>query len=173
MSTAGHFITMLGVAAFYLMLLDSKLEKKLTTLIISLISRLNKRINYYIFKQIFLRTESKKIKGYQLIIMAAVLYDYLVATGTIGYTSVASFIKFLIIFLLFTLLIATITLIERKILALTQRRVGPNYIGYKGRLQFIADALKLLAKHIVLISKANRLILIITPSIFLLVIYMF
>lgn len=76
-------------------------------------------------------------------------------------------------FLIFTLLIATVTLIERKILALTQRRVGPNYIGYKGRLQFIADALKLLAKHITLISKTNRLILICTPALFLLIIYMF
>lgn len=87
--------------------------------------------------------------------------------------SVVTFLKFLVLFLIFTLLIATVTLIERKILALTQRRVGPNYIGYKGRLQFIADALKLLAKHITLISKTNRLILICTPALFLLIIYMF
>lgn len=71
------------------------------------------------------------------------------------------------------MLIATVTLIERKVLALTQRRVGPNYIGYKGRLQFIADALKLLAKHIVLVTKVNRLVLVLVPSIFLLLIYLF
>ena len=62
----------------------------------------------------------------------------------------------ILIFLLLTLIIATITLMERKILSLVQRRVGPNYVGYKGRLQFIADALKLLVKHIVIINKVNK-----------------
>jgi NADH:ubiquinone oxidoreductase subunit H len=38
--------------------------------------------------------------------------------------------------LLITLVIASLTLTERKILSLIQRRVGPNYIGYKGRFQF-------------------------------------
>ena len=66
------------------------------------------------------------------------------------------FILNLILFSLLTIIIAVITLIERKILALIQRRVGPNYIGYKGRLQFIADALKLLMKHIVILTKLNK-----------------
>lgn len=44
------------------------------------------------------------------------------------------FLTNIVIFLLLTLIIATITLMERKILSLVQRRVGPNYIGYRGRL---------------------------------------
>ena len=46
----------------------------------------------------------------------------------------------IIFMLIATLIIATITLTERKVLALVQRRVGPNFVGYKGRLQYLADA---------------------------------
>jgi heme/copper-type cytochrome/quinol oxidase subunit 1 len=64
MATAGHFITMLGVLAFYLMLLDSKLEKKVTVVLTALISRLNKRILYYISKLIWISLETKKVRAY-------------------------------------------------------------------------------------------------------------
>ena len=83
------------------------------------------------------------------------------------------FIANLIIFLLLTLIIATITLIERKVLALVQRRVGPNYIGYRGRLQFIADALKLLLKHIIVMPKTNRLLFLLIPALILVICYLF
>jgi len=83
------------------------------------------------------------------------------------------FISNVIIFLLLTLIIATITLMERKILSLVQRRVGPNYIGYKGRLQFIADALKLLVKHIVIINKVNKLLFLLLPASILIICYLF
>lgn len=86
---------------------------------------------------------------------------------------VASFIKLLICFLVFTIVIATVTLIERKILSLVQRRVGPQYIGYKGRLQFIADALKLLFKHILIINRVTRLTILLIPCLILIVSYLF
>lgn len=38
------------------------------------------------------------------------------------------------------------TTCERKVLALVQRRVGPRVMGVQGRLQYIADSLKLLTK---------------------------
>lgn len=79
----------------------------------------------------------------------------------------------IIVFLLLTMIIASITLMERKILSLVQRRVGPNYIGYRGRLQFIADALKLLVKHIVIINKINKVLFLILPSSILVVCYLF
>lgn len=83
------------------------------------------------------------------------------------------FLTNIVIFLLLTLIIATITLMERKILSLVQRRVGPNYIGYRGRLQFIADALKLLVKHIVIINKVNKLLFLILPATVLIMCYLF
>jgi len=79
----------------------------------------------------------------------------------------------IVIFLLLTLIIATITLMERKILSLVQRRVGPNYIGYRGRLQFIADALKLLVKHIVIINKVNKFLFLLLPATVLIMCYLF
>lgn len=42
--------------------------------------------------------------------------------------------------------IMVFTTCERKILALLQRRVGPRIIGVRGRLQYIADSVKLLTK---------------------------
>lgn len=86
---------------------------------------------------------------------------------------IIAFIKLLICFLIFTIVIATVTLIERKILSLVQRRVGPQYIGYKGRLQFIADALKLLLKHILIISKTTRLTILTIPCLILITAYLF
>jgi len=79
----------------------------------------------------------------------------------------------IILFLILTIIIAVITLIERKVLALVQRRVGPNYIGYKGRLQFIADALKLLLKHIYIITKINKFFFIVFPCLVLIMCYLF
>jgi len=76
-------------------------------------------------------------------------------------------------FLNLTIIIATITLIERKILALIQRRVGPNYIGYKGRLQFIADALKLLSKQIQILNFLNKNLFILIPCLILIICYLF
>ena len=79
----------------------------------------------------------------------------------------------IVLFLILTIIIAVITLIERKILSIIQRRVGPNYIGYKGRLQFIADALKLLLKHILIISKINKFLFLIYPALVLIMCYLF
>jgi hypothetical protein len=50
MSTVGHFVTMLGVTYFFFLLFESKLEKKATILLASLIARFNKRANYYLGK---------------------------------------------------------------------------------------------------------------------------
>lgn len=79
----------------------------------------------------------------------------------------------IVIFLCLTLIIATITLIERKVMSLVQRRVGPNYVGHKGRLQFIADAVKLLVKHIVIVNNTNKFLFMLIPSLILIMCYLF
>ena len=71
----------------------------------------------------------------------------------------------IIFMLIITLVIASLTLLERKILSLVQRRVGPNFVGYKGRLQYIADALKLFLKGIVIPTGTNSFFFIFLPSI--------
>ncbi len=79
----------------------------------------------------------------------------------------------IILMLLITLVIAALTLIERKFLSLCQRRVGPNYVGYKGRLQYIADALKLFIKGILIPYESNRFWYVLIPSSALAICYSF
>lgn len=89
------------------------------------------------------------------------------------FINLSSLLCNIIIFLCLTLIIATITLIERKVMSLVQRRVGPNYVGYKGRLQFIADAVKLLTKHIIVVNNVNKLLFMLIPSLILIMCYLF
>jgi len=70
----------------------------------------------------------------------------------------------IVLMLVATLLIASITLFERKLLALLQRRVGPAFVGYKGRLQYLADALKLLMKNTVIPHEANSFWFVFAPA---------
>ena len=70
----------------------------------------------------------------------------------------------IIAMLLITLVIASLTVIERKVLAIVQRRVGPFYVGYRGRLQYIADALKLFIKGIIVPDEANKFWFVAMPA---------
>jgi len=74
--------------------------------------------------------------------------------GVLGYLVIL--VYNVICMLLVTLIIASLTLIERKALSLIQRRVGPNFVGYRGRLQYLADAIKLFVKGIVVPYEANK-----------------
>lgn len=75
--------------------------------------------------------------------------------------------------LILTLVIASITLVERKTLALVQRRVGPSQTAFRGRLQYIADALKLLNKTIFVVRGANRVSFVMLPAFALVSAYLF
>ena len=79
----------------------------------------------------------------------------------------------IILMLVITLVIAALTLLERKILSLVQRRVGPLYVGYRGRLQYIADALKLLIKGIIIPDESNKFFFVAIPSVVAAVCYSF
>jgi NADH:ubiquinone oxidoreductase subunit 1 (chain H) len=78
-----------------------------------------------------------------------------------------------VLMLVLTLIIAAMTLIERKILSLMQRRVGPQFVGYKGRLQYIADALKLFIKGSLVPDEANKFWFITIPSVVIAICYSF
>ena len=82
-------------------------------------------------------------------------------------------ISYIIIFILKVLvrllpilvMIAYLTLIERKVISSIQRRKGPNVVGFFGLLQPFADALKLIIKETILPSIANRFIFLVAPII--------
>lgn len=75
--------------------------------------------------------------------------------------------------LVLTLIIAAMTLIERKILSLMQRRVGPQFVGYKGRLQYIADALKLFLKGSLIPEESNKFFFVTMPALVATICYSF
>ena len=73
-----------------------------------------------------------------------------------NYNTVVFEIINVILLIDFILIGGVLPLVERKYLALIQRRVGPKYVGYKGRLQFIADAIKVFFKDYFYLFKISK-----------------
>jgi len=63
------------------------------------------------------------------------------------------------------MVVAFITIAERKTMASMQRRIGPNFVGVMGLGQAFADALKLILKEYVLPTQANFLLFFLGPII--------
>lgn len=87
------------------------------------------------------------------------LFALFTNTFYLGFT----FVVVILLSLIITFTIALLTLVERKVLSIVQRRVGPNQTGFRGRLQFIADALKLLLKGINIPDLTNKKLFVFVP----------
>lgn len=74
-----------------------------------------------------------------------------------------SILENLILMLPALLVVAYVTVAERKTMASMQRRLGPNAVGYYGLLQAFADALKLILKEYVAPTQANLILFFLGP----------
>lgn len=74
-------------------------------------------------------------------------------------------IAILVVVVPILMVIAFVTVAERKIMGSMQRRCGPNAVGLYGLFQPFADALKLLFKEIIIPRQSNNKLFIIGPFI--------
>jgi NADH-ubiquinone oxidoreductase chain 1 len=80
-------------------------------------------------------------------------------------TTLISIIEVLLVIVPMLMVVAFVTVAERKTMASMQRRIGPNIVGYYGLLQAFADALKLLLKEYISPTQANLVLFFLGPII--------
>ncbi|MBM3587256.1 MAG: NADH-quinone oxidoreductase subunit NuoH [Alphaproteobacteria bacterium] len=86
--------------------------------------------------------------------------DFLASTIGVLALTVAKALALLVPLLM---MVAFLTLAERKVLAAMQMRRGPNVVGPFGLLQPFADALKMLLKETIVPTGANKLLFLFAP----------
>ncbi|MGE4531848.1 MAG: NADH-quinone oxidoreductase subunit H, partial [Acidithiobacillus sp.] len=74
-----------------------------------------------------------------------------------------SVIKIILVVVPLLIGVAYLTLAERKVIGYMQVRLGPNRVGFRGSLQPIADALKLMFKEVIIPTNANRFLFLAAP----------
>src|SRR5687768_1059720 len=78
---------------------------------------------------------------------------------------ISSSIKITIVFTVIMITVAMLTLMERKVSAWMQDRLGPNRVGPSGLLQPIADGIKNILKEETLPREASRIYFMLAPAI--------
>lgn len=97
------------------------------------------------------------------LLMAAAIRGLFTNPNSLGANLTMDIIKFLVVIVIIVLSAIVLLIIERKVAAWTQQRVGPYRLGPRGWLQSIADAVKLLGKEIFTPDNADKVIYKIAP----------
>ena len=85
--------------------------------------------------------------------------------STVAWTVIAALVKCVVVIAILLTAFAYMTLIERRIIARFQRRVGPNRVGPMGLLQPLADGMKMLFKEQLTPAQARRVVFLMAPNI--------
>ncbi len=72
-------------------------------------------------------------------------------------------VKVILVFLVVLTAVAYMVLLERRVLAHIQSRIGPNRVGPQGLLQPAADAVKLMTKETIIPEAASRRLFLMAP----------
>ena len=109
----------------------------------------------------------KKITEYFTIITYIILKIFLKLSIIFIIYLLVGPIVFKLLMIIIGVLISTayLTLMERKILALTQNRKGPSLVGVMGILQPIADGIKLFSKELIIPTNSSKWVFLIAPII--------
>ena len=95
------------------------------------------------------------------------IYELLLGFMPEGYEGVANIGSMIVIALIYLAIFAVaglyLVLLERKVAAWFQLRLGPNRVGYWGLLQTMADALKLVSKELTGTVKADKFLYNLAP----------
>lgn len=73
--------------------------------------------------------------------------------------------KILLVIVPLILVMAYLTLAERKVIAAMQLRKGPNVVGPFGVLQPLADGVKLMLKEVIMPDRSNKILFLVAPMI--------
>ena len=92
------------------------------------------------------------------------IHDWLFSVMPEGVASITEMVLIAIIYLaVFAVFGLYLVLLERKVAAWFQLRLGPNRVGFKGLFQTMADALKLVSKELTGTAKADKFLYNLAP----------
>ncbi len=92
------------------------------------------------------------------------IHDWLFSMMPEGVASILEMVLIALVYLgIFSVLGLFLVLLERRVSAWFQLRIGPNRVGYQGILQTLADAIKLLSKELTVTAKADKFLYNLAP----------
>ncbi len=96
--------------------------------------------------------------------MIETIHNWLYSTLTEDTASIVEMVLIALVYLgIFSIVGLFLVLMERRVAAWFQLRVGPNRVGFQGILQTMADALKLLSKELTGTAKADKFLYNLAP----------